>query len=172
MILIHTALLCEAQSFIEYYKLKKTNSTPKIYQNENILVVISNVGAQNTFVALDYIFTNYSIKKAFNIGIAGCNDPSISIGSLYCTNHTLKEINSLPLITSDTVVTNSNEKKTTLYDMEAKYFYEKSINHLQKNSIFIFKIVSDHLSEKRLSKDFIKSLITKQNNLYNFLNLN
>lgn len=99
MILIHTALLCEAQSFIEQFKLKKTNSTPKIYQNEKIIVCISGVGAQNTHFALEYIYQNYSIQKAFNIGIAGCNDCSICIGSLYCTNHILPQIDSLKLIT-------------------------------------------------------------------------
>ena len=171
MILIHTALLCEAQSFIEHFKLKKTNSMPKIYQNDNILICISGVGAQNTHFTLEYIYANYSIQKAFNIGIAGCNDPSISIGSLYCTNHTLREMDSLPLVTSDTVVTKSEQKATTLYDMEAKYFLEISQQHLESDSIFIFKIVSDHLDKTVLPKDLIKRFITKQNNLHKFINL-
>jgi len=172
MILIHTALLCEAQSFIEHYKLKKTNSVPKIYKNENILMCISGVGAQNTLLALEYIYKNYSITKAFNIGIAGCNDHTISIGNLYCTNHTLDQINSLPLITSDTVVTSTHEKKPTLYDMEAKYFLEISTQYLRNNAIFIFKVVSDHLEDKRLSKDYIKKLISNQDSLHKFINLN
>jgi len=46
MILIHTALRCEAQTFIEYYKLKKLNS--KIYLNDEIAVLISSIGKQNT----------------------------------------------------------------------------------------------------------------------------
>jgi len=171
MILIHTALLCEAQSFIEYYKLKKTNSTPKIYQNEKLIVCISGVGAQNTHFALGYIYQNYSIQKAFNIGIAGCNNRSICIGSLYCTNHILDEIDSLPLITSDTIVTHSDEKEPTLYDMEAKYFLEISEQYLGSIDIFIFKIVSDYLEETFLPKDFIKRLITKQNSLHKFINL-
>lgn len=172
MILIHTALLCEAQSFIEQFKLKKTNSTPKIYQNEKIIVCISGVGAQNTHFALEYIYQNYSIQKAFNIGIAGCNDCSICIGSLYCTNHILPQIDSLKLITSDTIVTNSDQNEPTLYDMEAKYFLEISEKYLKSNKIFIFKIVSDYLEKTPLPKDFVKRLITKQNNLHKFLNLN
>ena len=172
MILIHTALLCEAQSFIEHYKLKKTNSSPKIYKNETLLVCISGIGAEKTDLALEYIYENYSIHKAFNIGIAGCNNRTISIGSLYCTNHILDGIDSLPLITSDTVVTKSLEKKTTLYDMEAQYFLEKSLKYLEKKNIYIFKIVSDYLSKEILSKDYIKRLITKQNNLHKFIQLN
>jgi len=171
MILIHTALLCEAQSFIEYYKLKKTNSTPKIYQNQNILVCISGIGKEKTLLALEYIYENYPINKAFNIGIAGCNDTNISIGSLYCTNHALDQINFLPLITSNTVVTKSKKKETTLYDMEAKYFLEISEKHLKNDALFIFKIVSDYLEDTTLPKDLIKKYITRQNNLHKFINL-
>ena len=71
MILIYCALLCEAQSFIEYFRLKKINSTPKIYANDNIINCIGGVGKENTQNSLNYIFKNYKISKAFNIGIAG-----------------------------------------------------------------------------------------------------
>jgi len=169
MILIHTALLCEAQSFIEYYKLKKLNS--KIYLNDEIVILISGIGKQNTLSSLDYMFLNYNITKAFNIGIAGCNDNTIAIGSLFCTNHKLENIPFLPLLTADTVTTQSSNTSTTLYDMEAKYFQVISAKHLSIDSIFIFKIISDYLSDERLNKDFIKNLIAKQKILHQFIKL-
>ena len=169
MILIHTALLCEAQSFIEYYKLKKTNSTPKIYENEKMVICISGVKEKNTRSCLDYVYSNFKISKAFNIGVAGCNNKNIKIGNLYCTNQRIKEIEALPLITSQAVVTSSNALATSLYDMEAKYFYEESQKYLKKEDIFIFKIVSDHLSDEILQKDFIKNLISKQKILHKFI---
>lgn len=169
MILIHTALLCEAQTFIEYYKLKKIHSTPKIYANDEMIICISGIKAKNTLSSLDYVYSNFNITKAFNIGVAGCNNSNIKIGNLYCTNQRVKEIETLPLITSDTVVTSSNALATSLYDMEAKFFYEQSQNYLKKEDIFIFKIVSDHLSSKILQKDFIKNLISKQKILYQFI---
>jgi len=159
MTLIHCALLCEAQAFIEFYKLKKVNS--KIYKNDNIVILISGVGKQNTISTLDYMFLNYDITKAINIGVAGCNDTSINIGELFCTNHNLKDIKQLPLKTVDTAQTISDETDITLYDMEAKHFLEISANYLDTDEILVFKIISDHLSHEILKKDFIKSLIQK-----------
>lgn len=169
MILIHTALRCEAQSFIEYYKLKKLNS--KIYLNDEIAVLISGIGKQNTISTLDYMFLNYDIKKAINIGIAGCNNINIKIGNLYCTNQNIKDVETLPLITSDVVVTSTNALATSLYDMEGEYFHQASQKYLKEESIYIFKIVSDHLSSKILQKDFIKNLISKQKILHQFIKL-
>lgn len=172
MILIHTALLCEAQSFIEYYKLKKTNSYPKIYANDSLIICISGVGEENTIKALEYVFKNYKITKAFNIGIASCNDTNITIGSLFCTNQKLQEIQTLPLITSNIAVTNSQEKQTTLFDMEGSFFENICLNYLTKENIFIFKVVSDYLNDEILPKDFVKSLIHKQTILLKIINLN
>ena len=59
MILIHTALLCEAQTFIEEYKLKKINS--KIYRNDKVILLISGIGKENTISSLDYMFLNYGL---------------------------------------------------------------------------------------------------------------
>ncbi len=171
MILIHTALLCEAQTFIEFYKLKKINSTPKIYANDEIIICISGIKAKNTRSSLDYVYSNYNVTKAFTIGLAGCNNINIKIGNLYCTNQRIKEIETLPLITSDTVVTSSNALATSLYDMEAKYFFEESQKHLNDKDIYIFKIVSDHLNSQMLKKDFIKNLISKQKILHQFIKL-
>ena len=160
MILIHTALLCEAQAFIEEYKLSKINS--KIYKNNDLIVLISGIGKENTIFSLDYIFLNYNIDKAFNIGIAGINNTDIDIGNLFCTNHKLTNIEQLELITVDKVQTDSNKHANTLlYDMEAKYFELISLNYLNKDSIFIFKTVSDYLNSDILKKDYIKSLIKK-----------
>jgi hypothetical protein len=170
MILIHTALLCEAQIFIEYFKLKKLNS--KIYLNDKIVILISGVGKQNTISSLEYMYINYNITKAFNIGIAGCNDSAIPIGNLYCTNKNLENIPTIHLITNDTVTTHSITNEPTLYDMEAKYFHSISFLHLKEENIYIFKIVSDYLKEERLSKDYVKSLIAKQSILTKIINLN
>ena len=161
MILIHTALLCEAQTFIEEYKLEKINS--KIYKNDKIILLISGIGKENTISTLDYMFLNYSISKAFNIGIAGVNNTNVSIGNLFCTNHKLSNIKYLELITIDKVQTKSEIDNIILYDMEARYFEEIASNYLDKNDVFIFKIVSDYLSSEILNKDYIKSLI--KNNL-------
>jgi hypothetical protein len=159
MILIHAALLCEAQAFIEYCKLKKINS--KIYKNNYIVLLISGVGKHNTISSLDYMFLNYDILKAINIGIAGCNNTTQSIGELFCTNQKLDDIPYLPLETVDTPQTALNTVDSTLYDMEGKYFLDISSNYLNQKDIYIFKVISDYLSNEVLKKDFIKNLLHK-----------
>lgn len=165
MILIYTALLCEAQCFIERYKLKKINSKPKIYTNNKIIICIGGVGKENTFNSLNYIFNNFTIKKAYNIGIAGINNKNIKIGSLFCTTANIKDIPYLQLTTVDKPQVKTTAKEISLYDMEGKYFLEICLKYLTNNNIFILKIVSDHLDLFKLSKDEIKKLIYNNFNI-------
>jgi len=158
MILIHTALQCEAQCIIEYYKLKKTNSQPKIYSNEDILVLIGGIGKDNTLNKLTHIFTTYSITKAINLGIAGCSDLNTPIGSFFTTLNHLIDIEYKELVTVDLAQTKNNNDNM-LYDMEASYFLEVVQKYLTKENIEILKIVSDHLDNTRPNKESIKSLI-------------
>ena len=159
--LIHCALLCEAQVFIEYFKLKKINSNPKIYINDTFIIVISGVGEINTIKALEYCFTTYNISRALNIGIAGSKNKNFKIGTLFCTNKILDDISYSTLYTSDNIVEYKDKQDEVLYDMEAKYFYEITKKYLDEDEIFIFKVVSDYLQKDILRKDFIKSLIFK-----------
>ncbi len=159
MILIYTALLCEAQSFIEYYKLAKINSSPKIYQNDKYLVVIGGIGKENTIKSLSYIFDNYTISKAINIGVAGVSSEDIKIGELFCCNHEILNIKYLQLATVDNPQVKNNSDELSLYDMEGFYFQQECSKFLLSSNIYIYKVVSDYLSDEVLKKDFIKSLI-------------
>lgn len=164
MILIHTALLSEAQAMIEKYKISKTNSNPKIYSNDTIVVLIGGIGKENTLRSLEYLFKNYTISKALNIGIAGCSDTSIKIGELFCTNKELEDISYIKCETVDIAqLTTHNSQRSILYDMEAKYFLEVCNKYLEEKKVCVFKIVSDHLDDKLLPKDTVKKLI--QNSL-------
>ena len=159
MTLIHTALLSEAQTFIEKYKLQKVNSQPKIYANKNIVVLIGGIGKENSYSSLEFVFENYAVTKAFNIGIAGCSDTTIEIGELFCTNRKLDDIKFMDCKTVDTPQLPSNVTPNTLYDMEAVYFLEVVQKHLDEKDIYVFKIVSDHLDSTIPQKDFVKKLI-------------
>jgi purine-nucleoside phosphorylase len=162
MIVIHTALLCEAQSIIEKHKLKKINSNPIIYKNDFLVVVIGGIGELNTKSSLEYLFENYTIEKAFNIGIAGCSNKEVAIGELFCTNKILDNINFMELKTVSVpqVVCNT---QSLLYDMEGSFFLEVSQKYLKNEDIFVFKVVSDNLDDTILPKDKVKKLI--QNSL-------
>jgi len=160
MTLIHTALLSEGQTFIEKYKLHKVNSLPKIYANKNMLVLIGGIGKENTYNSLEFVFKNYTITKAVNIGIVGCGDTTIEIGELFCTNKELKDIKSMHCKTVDIAQLHTpNVALNTLYDMEASYFLDVVNRYIHKENIYIFKIVSDHLDSSVPKKEFIKKLI-------------
>jgi hypothetical protein len=160
MILIHTALQCEAQSIIEKYKLKKTHSNPKLYANQNLLVLIGGVGKENTFFSLDYIFQEYTIDKAINIGIAGASNKTIPIGDIYSATNSIDFIPYKKLKTVDNEISHNDLKEDLLVDMEGEYFLSCSLKYLSHSSIFIVKIVSDHLDKLKLSKDDIKRIIS------------
>ncbi len=158
MTLIHCAMLSEAIYLVEKLKLTLIEKTPKIYINKTIILLISGIGEENTLKHLTYIFKNYNISKAINIGIAGCGDKKVDIGSLFCTNHHLKDIDFMELKTVNTPQIEFQDVNT-LYDMEAKYFEEISLEYLSQSNIFIYKIISDYLEDKELSKEFVKQLI-------------
>lgn len=161
--LIHCALLCEAQALINYYKLSQHRTNPtqathiKIYSNDTLLIVISGIGKINTQNTLEYIFKNYQISKAINLGIAGCVDKNIKIGSLFCTNKKLENISHASITTLDTICTNKNQISSILVDMESQYFEEIVSSFLEE--IYIIKVVSDHLEEQIPKKSFVIQLI-------------
>lgn len=157
MNLICTALLCEAQPIIENFKLIKIKSN--IYKNKNTIVAISGIGKKNITNCLHEVFESFDIKKAINIGIAGCSDKSIKIGQLYCTNADIKGIEQA---TITTVSKPTNDIQTMLVDMEASAFIEYCTKHNIEH--FVFKVVSDYLDSTIPKKSFVTSLIKESLN--------
>ncbi len=164
---IHTALLSEAQSLINFLKLKQDftiENLPKdnklFFDKDNkYILVVSGMGKENTNKALDFIYKNYDIKKAINIGIAGCSDSSIKIGTFFCVNRLLPNINFAPITTVDKALESDEELESILVDMEAKYFLEKSKEHTK--DVYSFKVVSDYLDATISKKSFVIELIEK-----------
>lgn len=160
MTLIHCAMLSEAQYIIEKLKLKLEQKNPKIYINDTVILVVSNIGKENTIKALNIVYEKYKISKAINIGIAGCSDKYVDIGEFFCTNQKLENINYMQSQTVDIPqLTTYNLQPTTIYDMEGEYFQNVSLKYIKLKEIFIFKVVSDHLNDTIPSKEFVKQLI-------------
>lgn len=162
--LIHTALQAEAQYIINFFKLKQDNTIQKfkLFSNDEILLIVSGMGKDKTINALTYMFENYKIKKAINIGIAGCCDDSIKIGTLFCTNRLLKNINFAPITCVDTPLESDENLETLLVDMESGYFKEIVSKYIE--DIYIFKVVSDYLDTTIPKKSFVIDLIQKSFN--------
>jgi len=167
--LIYTALLSEAQSLINFLKLKQDNSVQnipngnKLYSDEDdkYLLIVSGIGKNNCLKSLNFIYENFEIKKAINIGIAGCSDGSVKIGTLFCTNKLLFGINFASITTVDTPLETDENLETLLVDMEAKYFEQISKKYC--DDIYTFKGVSDYLEIKIPEESFVIDLI--QNSL-------
>ncbi|MFA7083245.1 MAG: nucleoside phosphorylase [Arcobacteraceae bacterium] len=158
--LIHTALLCEAQTLIQFLKLHKINSN--LYENEKYSLVISGIGKLATQKYLTKILQKQKFNKAINIGIAGCQDETIAIGTLFCTTH--KSLENIPYATLSTVdiALNCKKKLTTLLaDMEAKYFIQICETFVAHENIYCLKIVSDYLSSDIPKKAFVTTLVQK-----------
>jgi len=160
MTLIHTALFCEAKSIIEHFKMKCIQKKPyPIYGVGSLVLIVSGIGAKKTTLHVEDILNRYEFAKAINVGIAGCKDKSVGTGTLCCTNHKLGNIDYLTLSSHDKAIENKNGLCTTLVDMEADSFLKACKGKLHSKNIFVFKIVSDHLSATIPQKEFVEGLI-------------
>ena len=161
--LIHTALYPEAKPIIQYFNLiqNKIYEPLKIFENDKYILVVCGIGKENTDKILPFIYESFQINKAINIGIAGCKDTSVKLGTLFCTNKTLDEIPSTDITTVDIALDSEKNLKTTLVDMESQYFLQISQKNLEVENIFVFKVVSDYLSKQIPDKSFVFNSIKK-----------
>ena len=170
MIVFVTAIFSEAKALIEHFELQKVEKKPfLIYQSDNIALIISKIGKVNSAVATTYISQRYSIDKIINIGICGTNDSKKEIGSFYKIRSIIDASSSKKIViaddgevlyTFDKIIKDKNlTKKGVLVDMEAFGFYSAALKFVDKNSIKIYKIISDHLKTSHIDNDFIYSLV-------------
>ncbi|MCF6173108.1 MAG: nucleoside phosphorylase [Campylobacteraceae bacterium] len=170
--LMHTALFAEAKPLIEHFKMQCLQKKPYyIFAKDDMILIISGIGAKNTSI-LKEVFNKYQIKKAINIGIAGCKDKNTQIGKLFCTNHKLNFIKFATLSSVDKSVNNTKEIDTMLVDMEAQSFLQICEKQLDLKDIYILKVVSDHLETKIPKKEFVWNIIEKNlQNISKIVNL-
>ncbi len=157
--LVHVALKHEAKPIIEHFKLQCVQTKPyKIYKKDDIILAVCGMGRENTLHVKE-VFKNYAIKKAINIGTAGCKNKTVEIGSLFCTSHKLGQINYATLTTVNEPLDNPENLKTTLVDMEAESFISTCKEFLDIKDIYILKVVSDHLDTSIPKKEFVWKII-------------
>lgn len=156
MILISTALFCEAKPLINHFKLKKDKNS-KIYSNDSIMLVITNIG-KNSHQIIQQILEDKAISSFLNIGIAG--HKSYNIGSLFLAHKISSPENKksfYPIILFDYKDTEnlisqnkieSDFEKDTLYDMEAFFQFEIVSKSMPVELMHCIKIVSDNKIKK------------------------
>jgi adenosylhomocysteine nucleosidase len=166
------ALHAEARAVIEYYTLKKHSSSPfELYMSDLVAVVISGMGRMCSAVATSHILTRFSsISCIVNLGIAGSKCYTYSLGSM-CLIHKIhcKEsgrsffpdifhphvFDESALETHAQPIGNNKNAGETLVDMEGSGFFEAASLYIAPHKIMLYKIVSDHLSVERPSKEQI-----------------
>ena len=157
--LIHTALFSEAKPLIEHFKMQCLQKRPyRIYTKKHLLLIVSGIGKKKTLHVED-IFRSFKIDRAINMGIAGCKDMNIEIGSLFCVNQKLCDIAYADITCVSKPFSDKDRLETTLVDMESKTFLEVCEKELDIKSIFVFKIVSDYLDTTIPKKEFVEKLI-------------
>ena len=161
--LFHVALFPEAKPIIRYLNLKKNLSlhSYRVYENDEFVLIVSGMGEVKTYKALEFIYSYTPISRAINVGLAGSKDHTIVLGTLCCCSHTLDRVPRVSITTSTRVITNPTDISTVLVDMESAFFLTYSQHYLIKREIYIFKVVSDYLSQEIPSKNFIYESITK-----------
>lgn len=163
--LIYCSKLLQAQPLINFLKLSQDNSIEKmpddsqlfISENKEYLLLVSGNGKDNCQESLEFVYENFEISKALHIGTAGCSDNSIKVGTLFCTNRFLPNINFAPITTIDEPLETDEDLQTLLVDSEAKYFQETSKKYF--DDIYTFKVVSDYLDVEAANDDLIKKII-------------
>lgn len=174
----------EAQPFINKLHLKKDLTCTKfqIFKNTEITLLISGVGKIKSVVALTYLLSKTDISPEdllINIGICGCKDKTVALGSIFLCNkiidndtkHTFypdiifkHNFNESSIETTSLLDNNPKKFSGNLIDMESSGIYEAASTFLQPHQIFFIKIVSDHLNTSKITKDNISKLISNSSN--------
>jgi nucleoside phosphorylase len=189
MILLATALYCEAKPFIDVFSLKKDSSINKfqVFKNDDIILVVTGTGCINMACACTYLISAFEVSKYdtfINIGICGSLDENISIGTTILCNkiinnsskrefypdmiikHPFKE-GSIESFSKIVEKADSKYIQGDIVDMEAAGFFEAVSIFMPPHRIFTLKIVSDHLDSKNLNRDDVEKLI--QQNSHNIV---
>lgn len=165
------ALQSEARILIEYYNLeKKNNSQCEFYECENIRLFITGPGKIHSALATQrYLFNLIDLecrpKDQFfiNLGICGCKDPAVPIGSLYLIHQIIDHASGMRFypgiqfkhpLDEATLTTFDKAKYDALdipveslcVDMESSGIFQALLFYITPNQMMFLKMVSDHLT--------------------------
>ena len=170
-ILFVIAMSKEANKIIEHYNLKQQNKN--FYKNNNISLIITDVGRNNITKSLLELSNTYNMKESIiiNIGLVGSNNLNIgeiievnnSYGyhfdltpfgdKLYHTTNspyklnTINELKQIDCYTSDGFVQQTSIKETCVFDMELN-----AITLFPHKKLHSIKIVSDTLNAEKYNE--------------------
>ncbi len=161
------ATLLEAQPFVQGFGMSLVEKKPfKIYEGENLHLIISGIGKSNAAMAVAYLICKYEIETIYNLGAAGTVRSDMILGDIFHIDkvleldrpklmtkgirelkpHVLKDFATAVLATRDTPVIEAGDRQETarhadLVDMEGAAVVQAC--RLFGVTCCLFKIVSD-----------------------------
>ena len=170
MTVIVCAIFSEAKALIELYDLKQTAKKPfDIFENDDIALIISNIGKINAAIATTYAALLKQPDKMINIGICAANNSSKKIGSLNSIKSIIDASSGKKVVISNegeilycfdkSVKDKKGLKENILIDMESYGFYMAASRVVKKEDIKIYKIISDHLEVSHINSKFVYTLV-------------
>lgn len=145
----------EARVYIQNLKLLQTQNSA-IYTNHDTVLTITSMG-KNCVEKLRETFLLYPPShkaSVVNIGIAGCRDQAIAVGSVFEVGSLCFEKNRL-IINSGVTCHSFDSMQNDdfdgfLCDMESYFLVKEVMKYLSKENINVFKVVSDHLHDAKI----------------------
>ncbi|RKD21544.1 Phosphorylase superfamily protein [Caminicella sporogenes DSM 14501] len=182
MIYIITAMYWEAEPFIKYLGLKRDVDSTKfqVFKNDEFILIISGVGPISSAVATTYLLTMYKAENSdlfFNIGVCGCKDDKIEIGSVFLCHKVINNTTNRKFYTDmlfkhpfregvletfSTVVNKDFYIQGDLIDMEGAGAFEAASYFLPPHRIYCIKIISDYLKSDEIKGAKISKIINEK----------
>lgn len=177
MIYFICSLYVEGKPIIDFFNLKR-NSTYvnfQVFENDNIMLIISGTGKINSAIAVSYLLGNRNLNKndvVVNVGISGAKNRKI--GEAFLINK-IKDNETKRAFYPDILVKHqfeeamvctyshvvANEEIEDLCDMEASGFFIAASKFVGPHQIQSIKIVSDNLNGESVDKNIIEQIINK-----------
>ena len=178
-----TALMEEAKPIRDRLKLKRQSLPGKLsfYTDGAISLLITGIGRAMASIQLARLLQQHADNPylhIINLGIAGCENPTVPLGTTCLVNkiteHSTSRIyitdrlypTTFPeteLVTVDQPKANRTTNDPILYDMEASGIFQAATQFVTADRIHFIKVVSDHLDGKFPTKAKIHNLV--QDNL-------
>lgn len=185
MLIITTALACEAKPLISHFNLKRLTDIKQfsVYQANDITLIVTGIGQASATTACSFIYgyllasdhTPTREKTAWlNIGIAGHSE--LDIGQCFLANRIVEQVTER--VHYPTLVFNSPCPTDSLYtverasndynkaggiDMEASAFYATVSRFSSSELVHTLKVVSDNPSTpvRKINKNEASDLISQ-----------
>lgn len=182
MIYILSALYCEAEPFIEHFRLKKHTDIHQfqVFSGREAVLIVTGTGPINTAIAVTLLCLNYppAINDLMvNIGLCGVNNENIKEGTLFICNKITDQstkfcyypdmlfnhpFDEAELVTHYSLVKtrhNFADGQPVLSDMESSGIFHAASLFFQPHQLIFIKIVSDFQKGEFISREKASALI-------------